>query len=1117
MLPRSRCARTPSALRRWLRFAWLDRLPRLAAWLHERLAGPPRTADHRREPRRPVQPGVLQLETRWVPNDLFGPLLSAGGLATPFLVLMRGWGAGRLPEPGLPAVAPAATSRPMAASDALFAAAPPARSAATEPAAQAPAPTISAASTATAGRASPGGDGPGSPLGTDWLQAVDDVFGGPPARPRAGSGPADHGTGEGGGGGSGAAAFVAPDFSSPASGGGVATGPASDLASLAGLGGTGRTPAAATASSVGPSAPHAAAPASHSSGPVRLRFGADGTQGGGTTPPPQAQPNFGRIPLAFEPNVGQTNSAVAFYSHGPGFSLFLTGSAATFALPLTGQAAANGPGLDVLKLDFVGAGASPTFSGQQQLPSTSNYFVGTNPAGWHPDVPNFARAVLSNVYPGIDVAFYGTNSRTLEYEFIVHAGASPSAIQLNWEGVSGLSTDQQGNLDLQTADGALVEQAPVVYQAGAAGARQSVTVSTVLNPGGTVGFQVGSYDATKDLVIDPVLAFSTYLGGSGNDYAYGAAVDPTGDSYVVGSTASTNFPTTTGVIQGSNAGGTDAFVTKLNPAGNAVIYSTYLGGAGNDVANAVAVDVTGNAYVAGSNNVGNSPTGFVDKLSASGGQLVYSASISSPTGTNIDTELFGIAVDQNLQAYVTGSSTFQDSHFHDQAMAYKLTPSGAVAYSTSLASVLSASILVEVGRAVAVDASGNAFLTGQVTGVLGTTSGVLQTSYGGGTSDAFVAELNGSGTKVYATYLGGAGADVGYGITLDLSDDAYVTGSTASTNFPTTSGVIQTSNAGGTDAFVAKVNPTGTTLSYSTYLGGSGTDQGNGIAVDTAGFATVAGYTASTNFPTANALYSSSGGGNDAFVARLNPTGVTLAYSTYLGGAGDDEAQAVALDVLGNAVVAGFTNSTNFPTANPAQGSNAGGYDAFVSKIGLAPGAPAFTGISPDTGSSSSDQITTSQNLTISGTAALGSTVAVYLSGVGLLGTVTADPTTGVWSYNYSGTTLAEGTYAFTATASAGGYTSVPSQPFLVAVDLTAPAITVAAPASTTSLGPQVVVYASDLNGLPNGTAVTVDVDKNNDGNFTDPGESGYASGTLTNGFAVIKLLCPFPKLLPLS
>ena len=271
-------------------------------------------------------------------------------------------------------------------------------------------------------------------------------------------------------------------------------------------------------------------------------------------------------------------------------------------LPITsGQGA--GTDANVLKLDFVGGNTNATVSGQQQLSSTSNYFNGSDPSGWIQYVPNYSQVVIQNIYPGIDVEFSGTDSRTLEYSFIVHPGANPNVINLNWEGVNGLSTDQQGNLDLATSAGTVMENAPSSYQLGSGGVQQAVATSTVINNDGTVGFSVGSYNTSQNLVIDPVLGFGSYLGGSGTDQAYGVAVDPSGETIVAGTTTSSNFPTTTGVVSGYFAGSTaNAFVTKLDAAGTGVVYSTYFNYGSSTNAYAVATDAAGNAYVAGQAN-----------------------------------------------------------------------------------------------------------------------------------------------------------------------------------------------------------------------------------------------------------------------------------------------------------------------------------------------------------------------------------------------------------------------------------------------------------------------------------------------------------------------------------
>jgi RHS repeat-associated protein len=1025
-----------------------------------------------------------------------------GGFTTPALVLMRGWGANRPPEPELPAVVATTTSGSTATKDALFSG----KGAASWQPAQAPngrsdlirpAPTTSNTVVLPTQPAATG-DGLQNPLGNDWFSAVDSFFGSTAAQrsPDHATGQAGHA--EGGGGSSGA---VVPELgfsgtSAPGTGSAPSAPTPPDPTTMAAFGATSHRLSLSI-----PPAPISTPTAPTGGVPRGLQPADVGVQ----TTAPHANAAFGRVPLVFEPNVGQVGngSSVQFLSHGPGFGLYLTGASAVFALPLTGQQA--GTGIDALRLDFVGANAAPTVIGQNQLTSTSNYFPGTDKSQWHAYVPNYATATIRNIYPGIDVSFYGNNSRALEYDFVVHPGANPSSIALAWSGVTSMSTDGQGNLDLQTAGGTVVQNAPSVYQMTSGGSKQAVAVSTSVNLNGQVGFSVGSYDTTKDLIIDPLIGFSSYLGGSGNDVAKGVAVDPsTGNSVIiVGSTTSTNFPTTTGAIQ-TSAG--DAFVTKVNPAGNAILYSTYLGDT-STVANGVALDAAGNVYVAGTTNA-SAPQGFVDKLTPSGGQLAYQLAYSSTIGGVDDwTYSDAIAVDQYGQAYVTGYVNWVDgsNYQHNNIIVDKLSSTGTDLWETSLGSGRAINTQhaapVEQGNAIAVDSQGNAYVTGQATGVLTTTTGVVQQTYPGNGA-AFAAKLSSGGSQTWATYLGGNGNTNGYGISLDTSADVYVTGSTQATNYATTTGVVQTTLGGTQNAFVTELNPTATTYVYSSYLGGNGTDQANAIAVDNTGYAYVVGSTTSTNFPTNNALYSTNAGGTDGFVTRLSPGATTLSYSTYLGGSGTDSANAVALDAADNAFVAGSTTSTNFPIAGGFQGSNAGGTDAFVSQVRLAPAVPVFSSFSPDTGATG---YTTSQNLTFSGTANPSVTVTISRSDIGVIGTTTSDGS-GNWTFNYSGTTLPEGTYAFTATASKSGFSSPPSQPYIVVVDKTAPTITLTAPATTASKGPSIVVTASDLNGLPDGTTVTVDVDKNNDGNFTDPGETGYTSGTLTGGTAVIPL-----------
>ena len=670
-----------------------------------------------------------------------------------------------------------------------------------------------------------------------------------------------------------------------------------------------------------------------------------------------ARAAYGQLPLSFEANQGQADASVNFLSRGSGYTLFLRPAEAVIDLQ---QGSGNET---VLRMKLVGANSAAQAVGLAPQASTSNYLTGNDPSRWHTGIANYGRVAYRNVYAGIDLVYYG-NQRQLEYDFIVAPGADTKSIRLSFQGDDGLSLDSQGNLLVHTAAGDLVEHAPVLYQESH-GVRQAVTGRYMLEENGQVGFEVGAYDATRPLVIDPVysLVYSTYLGGKGLETGYSIAVDGTGNAYVTGTTTSTNFPTKN-PLQVSTGGSNDVFVTKLNATGSALVYSTYLGGSGTDVGKSIAVDGAGNAYVTGYTTSTNFPTknplqgnlggawdAFVAKLNDTGSGLVYSTYLG---GSNQD-KAQGIAVDAAGNAYVTGSTNSTD---FPTANALQATSSGgadgfvaelnaagsALVYSTYLGGNFS-----DLLNAIAVDGSGNTYVTGSTSSTtFPTTVGAFQTTLGGQT-DAFITKLTAGGTGLaYSTYLGGSTTDVGYGIAVDSAGNAYVTGYTTSTNLPTSPGAFQTSLSGGlndTDAFVTKLNPTGTGLVYSTYLGGStGADYGYGIAVGSTGNAYVTGETRSNNFPVTNALQSMyAGGGADAFVTELNETGSGLVYSTYLGGStGGDTGYGIAVDSTGNAYVTGQTSSTNFPTKNPLQGKFGGPShtsDAFVTKIDPPAGA----------------------------------------------------------------------------------------------------------------------------------------------------------------------------------
>jgi Beta-propeller repeat len=585
--------------------------------------------------------------------------------------------------------------------------------------------------------------------------------------------------------------------------------------------------------------------------------------------------NYGKLPLSFEANHGQTDARVKFLSRGNGYTLFLTGDEAVFSLrgsKADGEALPARPQLKptlvqtvnaVLRMKLRNANHSAKVTGADELPGKSNYFIGNDPKKWSSNVTNYAKVKYAGIYSGIDLVYYG-NQRQLEYDFVVAPSADPRRIQFDIRGATHISRDEHGDLVLQTAGGEVRWRKPVVYQEKD-GARQEIDGHYVIKHGHRVEFRVAGYDLKRALVIDPGVVYSTYLGGSSDDYGQGIAVDSSGNAYVTGYTNSTKFPTTSGAFQ-TTCGCVDnyyfdAFVTKLNPSGSALVYSTYLGGSGWDFGYGIAVDGSGNAYVTGSTlsvdfpitpgafqtvcNCGseNAPDTFVAELNPTGSAVVYSTYLGG-SGQDIGS---GIAVDSSGNAYVTGSTTSGD---------FPITP------------------------------------------------GAFQTVCGGTCYDAFVAQLNPAGSAlVYSTYLGGSGPDAGFGIAVDSSGNAYVIGETNSTNFPTMNPLQPTFGGDLWDAFVAQINPTGSALVYSTYLGGSSNDYAHGIAVDSSGNAYVTGATNSTNFPTMNPLQPANAGGYDAFVAQLNPTGSALVYSTYLGGGRNDYGHGIAVDSSGNAYV----------------------------------------------------------------------------------------------------------------------------------------------------------------------------------------------------------------------
>jgi hypothetical protein len=785
------------------------------------------------------------------------------------------------------------------------------------------------------------------------------------------------------------------------------------------------------------------------------------------TSSPALAATYGNLPLLFEVNQGQAAPQVDFLSRGNGYTLSLTPAAALLDL-------GHGAAQDELRMQLVGANPLATVAGQDELATKTNYLIGSDPSQWRTNIANYGQVTYQNVYSGVNVVYYG-NQGQLEYDFVVASGADPGAIKMSIQGAKGISLDAQGNLVMHTAGADVVEHAPVIYQEGG-GVRRAVSGRFVLEGNDGVGFAVGAYDRSRPLIIDPVLSYSTYLGGSGNDYGDGIAVDTAGNAYMVGGTTSANFPTTGGASHLASVGRPDVFVAKLNASGTGLVYSTYLGGDYDDIGSGIAVDSAGNAYVTGNTNSDDFPTTanafqqtsysgdfrtFVAKLNATGSALLYSTYLGGTVHEVGGEKAYAIAVDGAGNAYVTGdtSSTtfptknaFQPAHAdYDPASIYeaaytdafvtKLNATGtALVYSTFLGGTGDDS-----GHAIAVDSAGNAYVTGTTSatyptdpsqGILAfpTTLGAFQTSTAGQNGVPFVTELNATGTAlVYSTFLSGAtsAGDSGNGIAVDAAGNAYVTGSTQASDFPTTSGALQPSWGGISDAFVTKLNASGSALVYSTYLGGSASDGGSGIAVDGLGNAYIVGNTVSGNFPTVNALQPVSGGDYDAFVATVNAAGSALLDSTYLGGRCGDGGNGVAVDAAGNAYVVGTTSwsatssTNNFPTTpGTVQGMSGGGSDAFVAKMSLA-ASPSFSvgGFpSPATAGVAGSFTVSARNA--DGTPATNYTGTVHFGSSDAQAVLPAD---------YTFTAADQGVHTFTATLKTAGAQSI------AATDITTP------------------------------------------------------------------------------
>jgi hypothetical protein len=676
---------------------------------------------------------------------------------------------------------------------------------------------------------------------------------------------------------------------------------------------------------------------------------------------------YGKLPLTFEANAGQMDAAVRYVSRGNGHTLFL--SPAEAALRLRGER-----GSAVVRWRAVGGNRDVRVTGESPLATKSNYFRGNDRSTWRTDVANFAQVRFERVYPGIDLVYHGTQGR-LEYDFVVAPKGDPKRIRVAFDGADSMKIAANGDLVLTTAAGDLVQPRPVVYQT-VDGKRQLVEGRYAKLGAREIGFTLGKYDRNRELVIDPVLLYSTYAGGSLYDSGNAIAIDSSGNAYITGLAESLDYPTVN-AIQSSNAYDYEAFVTKINAAGNAIVYSTYLGGnGGNEYGQGIAVDSSGNVYVTGGTNSTNFPgisgssfqstyggywrDAFATKINAAGNAITYSTYLGG-SGDDLGSS---IAADGSGNAYIGGvtestnfplSSALQGTkNGSGDAFLVKLGSTGTAVYSTYIGGSGG-----EDGAHVETDGSGNAYLSGRTdsTDLPGVTGSVLQPTKSTGI-DGYVLKVNSTGSTIlYATYYGDTGTDDVSTFKVDGSGNLYIAGNSSSTTLPGITGSsIQSSNAGDEESFIAKINSSATAVTWATFFGGTGYDAiaRGGLGIDSSANVYVTGVTNSTSFPGVNgtSMQPALNGTSDAFVTKINAAGTSIVWSTYVGGSGDESGYGCAVNTSGTVYITGMTSSTDFPgmAAGAIDATHNGGYgDAFIAKIGN-PGNPVITSVSPTSG-----------------------------------------------------------------------------------------------------------------------------------------------------------------------
>ncbi len=675
------------------------------------------------------------------------------------------------------------------------------------------------------------------------------------------------------------------------------------------------------------------------------------------------------MPVMFERNMGQAAEDVSYVARGRGFVAHVRPAELVMVY---GRKEA----MSVARMRLVGARNDATMKAIGPISAPVTYARGSGTGHEMKTVPVFGSVRSVGVYDGIDLVWRGEDGN-LVYDFEVGAGAEASRIEMVFPGVEMVKRDGDGALMLETKRGVIRQAAPVMFQV-VDGVRRMVEGGYELREAGRVGFKVGAYDRSLPLVIDPVMTYSTFLGGSNIDGAQAVAVDAAGHMYVTGETSSSNFSVTGGAYDTSANGDADVFVAKFHRNTGALMYATYIGGSGDDSGFDIAVDAQGNAYVTGLTDSSGFPTttgafdrslgglmdGFVTKLNATGTALVYSTFVGG-SGFEFFT---AISVDDAGNAYVAGNSDSTD--FPVTAGAYRTTRAGgmndAVVFKLNAAgSALVFSTFLggngqDEANGLTLSKDNEVIVTGFTDSTnFPTTPGALDTTKGG-RGDAFVTRLNAAGSAlVSSTYLGGslsafttsfAGYDAGYDVKVDGFGNIYVVGETVSTNFPVTAGAFQTQLTGVYKAFVAKLSPGMSNLVYATYLGGGGDEFARAVTVDGYGATRVAGKTISQNFPvTGDALQAARLGMSDAFLTVLAANGSALSFSTYWGGTQAEDAFGLRHDTLGNLVMVGDTDSSNFPVTSGAFDTsyNSGG-DAYLTKFKMEDGASLVVRVPPE-------------------------------------------------------------------------------------------------------------------------------------------------------------------------